>query len=124
MRHSQHWRKRLPLEDKWSLSRLIPNSTIFAPILATPTCCAGWDCRSDLFLERRRPRHPHPERSQGRVREAAIARDSPKPAATAIRNEKALLRGWAGNLLQPLFLSIFLPLLTTAKRGSRILKGE
>jgi hypothetical protein len=24
-------------------------------------------------LERRRPRHPHPEKSQGRVREAAIA---------------------------------------------------
>src|SRR6266699_562438 len=72
MRHSQHWRKRLPLEDKCSLSRLIPNSTIFTPILATPTCCARWDCRSDLFLERRRPRHPHPETSQGGVREIAV----------------------------------------------------
>ena len=30
-------------------------------------------------LERRRPRHPHPEASQGRVREAAVARGSHCP---------------------------------------------
>jgi len=46
---------------------------------ATPTCFAEWGCRSSEGppsfsrpLEGRRPRHPHPEASQGGVREAAV----------------------------------------------------
>src|SRR5208337_4006008 len=43
--------------------------------------CGRWGCRSSngclsavpYPVERRRPRHPHPEASQSRVREAAVA---------------------------------------------------
>src|SRR5208282_694597 len=46
-------------------------STPSAPTHGLPSWCGRWVCRGKP-LERRRPRHPHPEASQSGVRKAAM----------------------------------------------------
>ena len=71
MQHSHRWKKHFPTGLNFSYSRLTRASTICAPIRATPICFVGWGCRS------KRPRHPHPEGSQSRVREVTVAGTNP-----------------------------------------------